>query len=98
MEANWSIKILERYHSVLRRAYKVIAADLQGCRFNKGTILQMAVKAINGTTSPNGLMPTFLVFGAYPHISKYDFPTPTMTQRAKVIKNAMKKVQKIRTV
>jgi len=35
----------------------------------------MAVKAINNTASPNGLVPTLLVYGAYPRISKLDPPT-----------------------
>lgn len=28
--------------------------------------LQMAVKAVNDTAGPDGLVPTLLVFGAYP--------------------------------
>ena len=83
VEAHWSIGMVERYHAVLRRAYKVIAADLQGCGLNKETILQMAVKAINDTAGPNGLVATLLVFGAYPRMTEYDAPTPTMTQRSR---------------
>jgi hypothetical protein len=32
-------------------------------------MLQLAVKAVNDTASPNGLVPTLLVFGAYPRLS-----------------------------
>ena len=32
----------------------------------------MAVKAINNTASPNGLVPTLLVYGAYLRIGKYN--------------------------
>jgi hypothetical protein len=32
----------------------------------------MAIKAINDTTGPNGLVPTLLVYGAYPRISNLD--------------------------
>lgn len=96
VEAHWSIGMVKRYHAVLRRAYKVIAADLQGCGLNKETILQMAAKAINDTAGPNGVVPTLLVFGAYPRMTEYDAPTPTMTQRAAAIKNAMKELQRIR--
>ena len=32
----------------------------------------MAVKAINNTAGPNRLVPTLLVYGAYPRISKLD--------------------------
>ena len=37
--------------------------------------LQMAVKAVNNTASPNGLVPTLLVYRAYLRISKLDPPT-----------------------
>jgi hypothetical protein len=36
----------------------------------------MAVKAINDTTGPNGLVPTLLVYGAYLRISNLGPPTP----------------------
>jgi len=39
----------------------------------------MAVKAVNNTASPNGLVPTLLVYGAYPRISKLDPLTPSVT-------------------
>ena len=96
VEAHWSIGTVEKYHSVLRRAYKIIVDDLQGCGLSKEIILQMAVKAINDTAGPNGLVPTLLVFGAYPRMSEFDAPAPTITQRATAIKNAMKEVQKVR--
>ena len=38
----------------------------------------MAVKAVNDTASPDGLVPTLLVYGAYPRISKLDPPTPSI--------------------
>jgi hypothetical protein len=39
----------------------------------------MAVKAINNTAGPNGLVPTLLVYRAYPRISKLDPPTLSIT-------------------
>ena len=39
----------------------------------------MAVKAINNTTGPNGLVPTLLVYGAYLRIGKLDPSTPSIT-------------------
>ena len=39
----------------------------------------MAVKAVNDTTGPNGLVPTLLVYGAYPRISNPDSPTLSIT-------------------
>ena len=96
LEAHWSIGTVERYYVVLQRAYKVIADDLEGCGLSKKIILQMAVKAINDTAGRNGLVSTLLVFGVYPCMSEFDSPIPTITQRAAVIKNAMKVVQKVR--
>ncbi len=95
VEANRSIGMIERYHTVLHMAYKVIAADLQGYGLNKETILQMAVKAINDTAGPNDLVPTLQVFRVYPRMSTCDSPTPTMTQFAVALKNAMKEVQRV---
>jgi hypothetical protein len=45
----------------------------------------MAVKAINNTASPNGLVPTLLVYGAYLRISKLDPPTPSVINQVAVI-------------
>ncbi len=55
----------------------------------------MAVKAINDTADSHSLFPTFLIFRAYPCMTEYDSPTPTMSQRAAAIKIAMKEVQRI---
>jgi len=56
----------------------------------------MAVKAINNTTSLNGLVPTLLVYGAYLRISKLDPPTPSIIERAAVIRKAIAKIVKLR--
>ena len=33
---------------------------------NKKISLQIAIKAINNSAEPDGIIPTFLVFGVYP--------------------------------
>jgi len=48
----------------LRRVYKIISLELKST--SKKLILQMAVKAINNFASLNRLVPTLLVFSAYP--------------------------------
>jgi hypothetical protein len=55
----------------------------------------MAFKAINDSTSPDGLILTLLVFGAYPRMTKFDAPSLTTTQRATIIKKAIAEIQKI---
>ena len=58
-------------------------------------ILQIALKAINDTASPNGLVPTLLVFGSYPRITNYDLSTPIIAQRSNVIRIAIKELRNI---
>jgi hypothetical protein len=61
---------------------------------NKETILQIAVKAVNNTAGPDRIVPTLLVFGAYPRITEIDLPAATITQRAAAIKLAIKEVRR----
>src|ERR1700721_2420274 len=92
VEAHWSVGIIERAHPILRRAYQIITEELGG---NKELNLQMAIKAINDTSGPEGLIPTLLVFGAYPRMSELDPPAPNITQRATAIKKAMAEITKL---
>jgi len=55
----------------------------------------MAVKAINDSAGPDGLVPTLLVFGAYPRITDNFPPSPSVVQRAEAIRKAMKKVRRL---
>ena len=56
----------------------------------------MAVKAINDTAGPNRLVPTLLVYGAYPRISKLDPPALSIMERAAIIRKAMAEIVKLR--
>jgi len=56
----------------------------------------MAFKAINDSAGPNGLIPTLLVFGAYPYIVEFDVPNPTVIKRAVALKKAIEEVKKLR--
>jgi hypothetical protein len=95
VEAHWSIGLVERAHPILRRAYQIITEECPS--ITKDMALQMAVKAINDTAGPNGLVPTLLVFGAYPRMSNLDPPAPSITERAAAIHKAMEEITKIRT-
>ena len=55
----------------------------------------MAVKAVNDTTGPDGLVPTLLVYGAYPRISNLDPPAPSITEQAAVIRKAIAEIVKL---
>ena len=56
----------------------------------------MAVKAVNNTASPNGLVPTLLVYRAYPRISNLDPPTPSIIDRAAIIQKVIAEIVKLR--
>jgi hypothetical protein len=61
VEAYHSIGKVERYYSPIRRAFEIITANL-GNDITSDNALQMAVKAINDTAGPNGLISTLLMF------------------------------------
>jgi hypothetical protein len=94
VEAHWSVGLVERAHPALRRAYQIITDECKNIQ--KELALQMAVKAVNDTAGPDGLVPTLLVYGAYPRMSKLDPPAPSVTDRAAAIRKAMAEVVKLR--
>jgi len=55
----------------------------------------MAVKAVNNTVGPDGLVPTLLVFGAYPRVSIESPPSPATVKRDEAIAKAMKALRKL---
>lgn len=86
--------IVERYHKPLQRAYNIIKEETKST--DKSLILQMSIKAINDTAGPDGIIPTLLVFGAYPRMLRLDPPAPSIATRAKAIQKVMVKVSKLR--
>ena len=56
----------------------------------------MAIKAINNTASPNGLVPTLLVYRAYLRISKLDPSTLSVIDRAAIIRKVIAEIVKLR--
>ncbi|KAF1937069.1 hypothetical protein EJ02DRAFT_459019, partial [Clathrospora elynae] len=93
-EAHWSVGKTERYHAPLRRAWDILHAELTATMPDKA-ILQMAVKAVNDTAGPNGLVPTLLVFGAYPRMTTELPPSPSMVKRSEAIQKATKALRKL---
>lgn len=92
VEAHHSIGLVERYHGPLRRVYTIITTEIPD--IDPELALQMAFKALNDSAGPNGLVPTLLVFGAYPRMTDMDAPSPTITQRAIAMRKAMEEVRK----
>jgi transposase InsO family protein len=93
IEAHNSIGKVERYHGPLRRAYDIIRAEDPTA--SPEVALQMAVKAVNDTAGPDGLVPTLLVFGAYPRMTDDSPPSPTIRQRALAIRKATEALRRI---
>jgi hypothetical protein len=85
---------MEQYYNPLRRVYQIIIIELPG--IDRDTALQIVFKALNDTTSPDGLVPTLLVFGVYPRITELDAPSPTVTQRANAVRKAIAEIHKLR--
>jgi hypothetical protein len=94
VEAHHSIGVVERYHTPIRRAFKII--QLECPELNQDMQLQMAVKAINDTAGPDGLVPTLLVYGTFPRMVIYDPPSASTSSRAAAIEKAMKEVLAVR--
>jgi hypothetical protein len=93
VEAHWSIGVVERYHGIIRRIYYIIRDELPS--LTPQMMLQTAVKAMNDTAGPDGLVPTLLVFGAYPRLVEYDPPAPSISQRAATLKKAIAEVRQL---
>jgi len=56
----------------------------------------MAVKAANNIASLDSLVPTLLIFSAYPYISKLDLLAPSIIQQAAAIKKVIEEIARIR--
>jgi hypothetical protein len=95
VKAHHSIDKVERYHGPIRRAFEIITADL-GNDVTPDNALQMAIKAVNDTAGPNGLVPTLLMFGTYPRLSPSSPPSPSITARAAAVRKAMAEVRKLK--
>ena len=65
-----SVDKIERYYTVIRRAYSIVTAELRD--IDKDIALQISFKAINDSIGPDGLVPTLLVYGAYLYITESD--------------------------
>jgi hypothetical protein len=90
VKAHNSVGLVKRYYRPLRRIYKIIASEVP--RINRDLALQMAFKALNDLAGPDGLVPTLLVFGAYPRITPTDALAALVTQRSEALKKATIKI------
>ena len=64
VEGHNALGEVERYHSCLRLIFKKVQADFP--HLDDNYALQLALKAVNDTAGPNGLVPTLLVLSILP--------------------------------
>lgn len=88
--------LIERYHGPLRRAFEIISEELKDIPLSKDIKLQMAVKSVDDSVGPNDLIPTLLVFGAFPRLSQNDAPSLSTMKRATATKAAMNELSKLK--
>eukprot|EP00171_Calliarthron_tuberculosum_P004960 IDg4960t1 len=93
VEAAQSLSIVERYHMPVKKAYRRIMFEAP--RIDKVAALQMAVKAVNDSVGPDGLVPTLLVYGALPRLGfPSDPPAQSTRNRAQALKKATQEMSR----
>ena len=95
VEAHSSLGMGERYHQPLRQTYRKIKTDHP--QSDKDLALAMAVKAMNDTLGPEGLVPSALVFGEFPPVhtnSESNVPRATLQERAAMASTARREMEK----
>ena len=56
----------------------------------------MAIKAVNDTTGPDGLVLILLIYGAYSRMSNLDSLAPSITDRIVIIRKVIAEIIKLR--
>lgn len=88
VEASQSMLVVERYHEPVRCALRMVQSESPNIDF--ASALQIAMKAINDTAGPDGLVPVFLVFGMLPRLGFHtDPPAQSIVQKSKAEQAAM---------
>ena len=93
VETHHSIDQIERYHGLFRRIYLIIISKILG--IDPNLELQMALKAVNDSIESHELVPILLIFGAYSRMTELDAPSPTISQRAIIMKKVMNEMRKL---
>ena len=84
VESHHSLGPGERYHEPLRQVYLKIRHEFPS--ISKETCLRLAVKALNDTMGPEGLVPSLLVFGVLPRFPAVNTSLPDKIERMKSCK------------
>lgn len=95
VEAYNSVGKVERYYTLIRRAYDILREELKDENIDREIILQIAVKAVNDSAGPDRIILTLLIFSAYPRITEIDPPSTSVVKRAKAMRAATKEVRRL---
>lgn len=79
IESHNSNGVVERYHSPLRKIFTCIQQDYP-C-LDPEIALRCAIKGINDTMGPEGLVPSYLVFGVIPTFPSFNTNLPDQKDR-----------------
>ena len=93
VETHYFIELVERYHESLRRAYSIIAVEIS--EIESQLTLQMTFKTLNDSARSNDLVSTLLMFDVYSRMIEANAFSPTITQRATVMRKIMNKTRKL---
>ncbi len=91
VESHNSLGKGERYHAPLRRIFLKIKDHYPN--LENELILKLAVKAMNDTMGPNGLVPSLLVFGVLPRFPAVSTNLPNQEDRMKALEIARSEME-----
>lgn len=66
VDAGFTNSIVDLYHNQLRQAFRIVTKE--ALFMDSESTLQAAVKAVNDSVGPDGLVPILLVYGALPSL------------------------------
>ncbi len=92
IESYHSIKMIKRYHNLLRRVYAIIVFEI--FNIDSNSILQMIFKTLNNSIDFNDLVSILFVFETYFRMIEMYVSFSTITQRFIVMRKSVKEVRK----
>ena len=93
VQSHNAIGVEERYHSPLRRIFEKIFEEVPN--IDPHWALQLAVKSMNDTVGPDGLVPSMLVFGVMPRFPPIRADLPKHEERMRAIQVARTEMTEI---
>lgn len=93
VESHNSFGVEERYHEPLRQVFDKLLTDHPTIDPEIG--VRLAVKALNDTTGPDGMVPSLLVFGSLPSFPAVNMDLPIQKERMAALQTARKEMASI---